>query len=306
MSDWEVVEPEWQEFKPSIFKKTTDFVRGTNTGVLQGLADMGANIAQAPFDAATYFFGAPHYDVPRGDVSMLAPKSEESSSGQNIGNFIAPFVAGGGVSSAVRGLPLLTRMLTGAGFGAGTANTGDRTLGGLLGGLFASDVPFTKGSAARELKQAKQLGIQKGNPNLPVPEEPIKDLQSLLDVQGLSARKPSLERLIEKAKTGNYQSMFDLQSDMQKIASQLKRSPFAHERGLSQELGGIRQNYLQNMRQGLESKGHKDIADLMKKGQTRYREYNKVGIPLKTALAATIGAEYIPSWIQKLYHSSSK
>lgn len=306
MSDWEVVEPEWEEYKPNIFKKTTDFIRGTDTGVLQGLADMGANIAQAPFDAYSYLTGNPAYKVPRGDVSMLAPKSEESAAGQRFGNFFSPFVAGGAVSSAVRGLPLATRMLTGTGFGAGTANTGDRTLGALLGGLFASDIPYTRGSASRELREAERLGQQRGNPRVPVPEGPIQDFESLLGVQGLSSRAPSFQRMIDAARQGQYGDLFRLQSDMNGVASQLRRSFFQHERGLGREVDDIRQAYLNNMREGLRRTGHGDIADLMRRGQTRYREFNRVGIPLRTAGIALAGNEYIPSWLQKFYHSSSR
>ena len=125
------------------------------------------------------------------------------------------------------------------------------------------------------LKNAKKLAIKTGaNPIIP---------EHLLDeaAKYFPENEPS-RLLIEEAKKGKYQKLFNVQSDLGKTGANHVLSPFGRDREHGFRAFDLRKRILNAMEESLEKGGHKEVADLMKRGQGNFRRFKKAGLALGT------------------------
>lgn len=135
-------------------------------------------------------------------------------------------------------------------------------------------IPYlTKRGATKTLNKAQALSEEREIGKLNVDPELIEDARQFL---------PNLLRNRQSLKTsheGDYNSLFKLQSNVGKIstARQGKFSKiFAPETHLKGQAGlESRNNLLNAIHENLQGMGHKDISDLLRKGQNEYRKYMK-------------------------------
>ncbi len=165
--------------------------------------------------------------------------------------------------------------------------------GGLIKGgpkalRFLGDLPLTKKMAAKSLNKAVNLVGERQIGSLNVPNELIEDTRQFLP------QTTPYRKLLENAMSKEYKPLFDLQSDVGHQSRDYIKSLFsAAERAHGREGAASRNRLIDAMRQGLHEQGHGDIADLMKHGQNRYRQYikyrdirNKVALSLLPTGAA--------------------
>jgi len=140
----------------SLGSKYKDYLQGLGVGGVQGLSDIGANIAQFPSDIAKYFTGKDWYQAPKPNFEEYIPKSGAGQFGSSVGGFISPFAlpVAGVESLAAKTLP---RILTGAGIGA--AESENRPLGAALGAAFGG-LPVAK-KQIEKLPPLTSKGISK-------------------------------------------------------------------------------------------------------------------------------------------------
>lgn len=151
-----------------------------------------------------------------------------------------------------------------------------------LGHAF-KDLPLTQKMASRSLREAKGLAENREIGSLDVPDELIQDLKQFLP------ETTPYKKLLERAMNKDYQSLFDLQSDVGKHSRDYIKSLFsAAERAHGREGAAARNRLLDAMREHLSSTGNLDIAELMKHGQNRYRQYMKLRPYRNAALAAPL------------------
>ena len=273
-------------YRENIQKSIQDVTKGAGIGLFQGLSDVGANVAQFPGDIYSYLSGKESYKAPRPDFRGYIPQSESGHTAESIGEFSAPFALPG-VGASASGAKLLPKLLAGAGLGA--ASSENRSLGALLGAAFgaaplAKELPITKKMAGRPLMEAQNLIKERGIDKLSVPSDIFKDAKEFLP------KTTPYKKLLEKAKTGDYDSLFTLQSDLRKIGSQLKRSISGAERIHGGEALKLRQKLQDSMKSHLRKEGHEDIAGLITKGQNKYRQHMKYR-PYAAGIATTIAAK---------------
>ena len=278
--------------KQSLLKNYMDYAKGTGLGIFQGLSDAGANTAQFPSDIYKYFTGKPLYHAPKPSFREFIPNSDSGEFGATIGEFAAPAVLPG-VGASTVGSKLLPRLLAGAGLGA--AQSEDRTLGALLGAIFGSaplakELPLTKGMAAKPLNYAEKLIQERGIKKLDIPKDIFKEAKDFLP-KNLPSKK-----LLEKAKNGDYKTLFTLQSDIGKSARQLTKSASGAERLHGFQANDLRQRLLDAMKGHLNKEGHEDISQLITKGQNKYRQHMKLRPIAKKALYATGIGTAIPGY----------
>ncbi len=108
-----------------------------------------------------------------------------------------------------------------------------------------------------------------------------------------------LRNLMDAARTGNYDPLFSLQSDLATYGRQARFSPFARERTHGRQAYALRERMLDHMRNSLAEGGHEDVAALMKRGQNQFRRYKAVAPYAKALLALQFGANPI----KKAYNS---
>ncbi len=132
---------------------------------------------------------------------------------------------------------------------------------------------LTKRGATKTLNKAQKLAAERGIGKLNVDPEIIEDARQFL---------PNLlqqRNQLNATHAGDYKSLFDLQSDVGKIsAARMGRikSLFAPESHLKGVAGlESRKNLLNALHENLNNLGHKDISDLLRKGQNEYRRYKK-------------------------------
>lgn len=159
-----------------------------------------------------------------------------------------------------------------------------------------SDLPLTQKMASRSLNEARALSeARNAHPGV-IPEEIMQDIPQFLP------NTTPYRKLIEQARTGEYNPLFDLQSDLGHQSRDYMKSLFsAAERRHGREAHGTRERLLDAMRGQLSEQGHHDIAELMKHGQNRYRQYKK----LMSVRNKFIGIGLGGTGIKKLYNIMS-
>lgn len=133
-----------------------------------------------------------------------------------------------------------------------------------------ADLPLTKQMASQALKKADALAVNRGVSGIQVDKDILKDIKQFLP------NTTPYKKLMDAAKKGNYQSLFTLQSDLGKSGRQLIKSASGAERIHGIEAHKARERLIGSMVEKLKESGHHDIAELMKHGQNRYRQYHKL------------------------------
>jgi hypothetical protein len=166
----------------------------------------------------------------------------------------------------------------------------------VLGGINAlrsmKMLPYlTKYGASKKLRAAHELATERNMGALNVNPELIEDTRQFLP-NDLYHRN-----LLEKAKSGDYQALFDLQSVVGKASrarSGKAASLFSPESAIKGRAGFKSQNALLNdMHEDIKGKGHFDISDLMREGRNDFRIYSKFK-PYRNALGVAAAAYMLP------------
>jgi len=175
----------------------------------------------------------------------------------------------------------------------------------LAGNALRNIIPhLTKYGATRTLNKATQLAEGRNIGNLNVDPELINDARQFLP-NTLPERN-----LLGASKTGDYNSLFNLQSNLGKISAQRMgkiKSLFSPEAHIKGKAGlASRNRLLDSIHENLQSQGHHDISDLLRQGQNEYRRYMKFK-PYKYALGGAAAAYAIPKnaltdLIKQLWH----
>lgn len=127
---------------------------------------------------------------------------------------------------------------------------------------------LTKYGATQALKNARQLAEKRNIGKININPQLIDDAR-----QFLSNTLPNRNAL-SAAHAGDYNSLFRLQSDLGQNASDYVRSLFsAAERQHGRAGLGTRNRLLNAIHDELQSQGHQDISELLRKGQNDYRKY---------------------------------
>jgi hypothetical protein len=164
---------------------------------------------------------------------------------------------------------------------------------------------LTKRGATNTLKQARQLASERNIGAFNVDPELIEDARQFIP------KTLPYRNALDAAHYGDYDSLFRLQSDVGKHASDYSRSLFsAAERAHGREGLAARKRLLDAIHENLQSQGHQDISDLLKQGQNEYRKY--MGFkPYRNALGVAAASLAIPknpmtNLLKKLWLQSSQ
>lgn len=223
-----------------------DFLGGTLLGGFQGLSDLGASIAHSPSELYNIFTGKQLYETPKPNFRKSYPESMLGHTAAETMETMAPFA------------------LPGLGFGGDIA----RGLSSIYKG--ARSLPLTSKMAARPLEEAKRLVTERGLGGFNVPEELLKDAMKYLPHGGKTL---AYKELLKGVRSGDYQKVYDLQSDLGQIARRHLKSASSAERGLSKPAGVVQEAILKSLQEGLENQGAQDIASIMAKGRKGYGQF---------------------------------
>ncbi len=214
-----------------------------------------------------------------------------------MGGIAAPIAAGG----SVLGLPAIAAASLGAGAAGGLTTPGD-TFHRLVGaGKSASAVSSIM--AGLKLPQVVKIlrskfdpkeiwsSIQKGHDEMDaeskglfenvkkegvsreIPANSNPKLQEMIEhAEDYLPEGKAMRQLVERAKTGDYQAVRDLQSDMGTLGTDYKLSRMASERYKGRNLLKYRRAINNLTINHLEDTGHKDLASDLKKAIDLYRE----------------------------------
>lgn len=308
MSDWELVDnnsTKSSQMAPSIssdwelipqasnqMQARESFLSKLPRNIATGLANRGHFLLNMPHDTAQnlqqqgqqfgqmvnnalptekYGFQRPQFNL---NIADQIPYQQEQNFAQMLGQKGEPTFADTVVQKGVQYAPEL-----------------------LMGVNALKDVMphLTKRGAVRTLNKAKQLAEGREIGTLNVNPELIKDARQYLP-NNLTDRD-----LVGASQTGDYNSLFDLQSKVGKISAKRIgkiRSIFSPESQIKGESGlEARNRLLKSIHENLQSLGHNDISDLLKQGQNEYRRYMKFK-PYRNAIigagATAVAKEVVP------------
>lgn len=249
---------------------------------LAGLLELAQNINHAPNEIAQYAADRLHL-IPQEWASHV-PKAPSIDS--EIENYLGhPEIAG---ESLARGIGRNANLALGA------------------NALLKSMPHLTKRGATKKLRKGQKLASERDIGTLNVDPELIRDAKQYLP-NNLSERN-----LIEGSNYGDYDSLFRLQSDLGKISAartgKLSKL-FSPETNLKGQAGlRARNSLLGAVHDELQSLGHHDISDLLRKGQNDYRRYMNFRIypRILGGAAAAYAAPKNPltDLLKKLWHAS--
>lgn len=109
-------------------------------------------------------------------------------------------------------------------------------------------------------KEVDQRGIGK----IPIKKELISQAENLLD------KTPESKDLIKRAKTGDYNALRDLQSDLREIGETALSNKLSTERKIGKEALSTRKQINNSVEGYLEESGHKDLSQLLKQAKQDY------------------------------------
>ena len=186
----------------------------------------------------------------------------------------------------------------GEALGAEGLEAGDTLLKGIPKGVaaapfanklfqLAGEIPLTKGVGGKKLNMVKR-----GIGGLDISKDILKDARQYLPKDTAS------KKLLKQAKTGDYKALFTLQSDLRKRGNSLKLSSSGADRLHGFDANKLRARLLNEMKEDLSRKGHKDLSELLHLGQKRYAQHMKYRPYVGLAAGLTLGQ----SPLKKLFH----
>lgn len=147
---------------------------------------------------------------------------------------------------------------------------------------------LTKRGATKKLRKARELGIERKMNPLNVKPELIEDMRQFLP------NTQAYRNLIDEAHAGDYQKLFNLQSDVGNESAARARDIFSSAQRSHGKAGFKSQNaLLEDMSRALQEEGHLDISDLMKTGRQDFRRYKEFK-PYRNILGGAALAALIP------------
>lgn len=147
---------------------------------------------------------------------------------------------------------------------------------------------LTRRGASKKLRNARELSRNRNIGPIDVNSDIIEDTAQFLP------KTSPYKNELENAHYGDYDALFNLQSDLGKHASDYSKSIFsAAERAHGRAGLATRNRLLDEIHAGLKAQGHNDISDLLKQGQNEYRRYMKFK-PYRNALGVAAGAYMMP------------
>ena len=161
----------------------------------------------------------------------------------------------------------------------------------LTGGkAFTGALPhLTQRGGSRTLRRANALAHERDIGTLHVDPDTINDA-----AQFLPADLRRHRNAINAAHNGGYHDLFRLQSEVGQVAGQQANSWFSPTERVRGRYGlEARGNLLNEIHQNLQSLGHHDISDLLRRGQNEYRRYARFR-PYRNALGLAVAVYAAP------------
>ncbi len=160
------------------------------------------------------------------------------------------------------------------------------------GGALLRQLPVTAGAGIRALEKVKKEVGRRGIGNLNIPEHIIEDIE----VNRFLRNTQPNRNLLERAREGHYNDLFNLQGDLGAVERGHINDPFnAANRQFGRDVGQNRQELIENMKHGLTREGAEDLAEGMTHGQNRYRQFMKFR-PYRNAALLGLAAGSIPGY----------
>lgn len=278
MSDWRVAteEPQtqqepmksdWHEVPFQDNKES--FLQKLPRNIISGLAQGGHELLNTPSDLAkviekqgnefgnlnNYIFEK--YGIPKpkynSSLADMIPRQDEHNFAEMLGQKGEPTFADKAIQNISQYLPEIL-------------------------GAYHFSPHLTRWGASRKLNRARELGQHRNMGPLNIDPNLIEDTRQFLP-NTLPYRNS-----INEANTGNYNSLFNLQSDVGKHSGDYARSLFsAAERSHGRAGLQSRDRLLDAIHNELQSNGNLDISDLLREGRNEYRKYMRFR-PYRNAL----------------------
>lgn len=229
------------------------------------------------------------------------------------GSSIIPGVAGAALGSGLSGAALThggagERLAGGLISGALPLAGKGLALGGKLGKNYlfgekpreAADIlrnAYKKqhGEAVKSLEDVSSEVSRRGISHVPVEKDIFKKIK-----EEVPDKTHAFSELVKRARSGDFQALRELQSDLRLKSEDLKGSSTFAERNLGKMVGELRDKINTSITKHLEKSGHEDLATKLRHGMEKYREVMKTYHGNKRISKLVGPEEEIPSNLHKL------
>lgn len=169
---------------------------------------------------------------------------------------------------------------------------------------------LTQRGASRRLRNARQLGIDQNMGNLDIDPHLIEDMRQYQPANTLPFRNQ-----MDAAHTGNYQALFDLQSEVGREAASRARTLFSPAQRSHGRAGlQARNDLIEDMHRDMQLKGHHNVSNEFRQGQEDYRRFARfrpyrnaiAGAAISAAVAAALPKNALTNLIKKLITHSNE
>ena len=169
---------------------------------------------------------------------------------------------------------------------------------------------LTQRGASRRLRNARQLGIDQNMGNLDIDPHLIEDMRQYQPANTLPFRNQ-----MDAAHTGNYQALFDLQSEVGREAAARARTLFSPAQRSHGRAGlQARNDLIEDMHRDMQLKGHHNVSNEFRLGQEDYRRFARfrpyrnaiAGAAISAAVAAALPKNALTNLIKKLVTHSNE
>jgi hypothetical protein len=286
--------------KPSMLSslagQQVNWIKGLTHGLGQAGGDIGASILNLPAQGIEKLTGSRPYNVPHPDLLNKHPQSFSESVGQKVGANLPKWALEAYLAHRVApmaGRNPFARIGLGGAQGAATGfaiNEGKREHGAKVGGGiglgegFLAEYPLSKAGAGLPYRRISQSVARNNIGGFYLTEPQRAEVLAALNTEGLTPTRQAVEHLMNATRTGEYQPMRDLESNLGEIAHELSQGSGA-ERGLGRRIRRLTTDIRQGISENFANQGYYREAEDVHRGPALYRRHHQVAPYAKKILA---------------------
>lgn len=309
------------------FKKYT----GAERTPLSAIQNLLAGVATGGQNIATFAGAPPSYPVSE-ETFRITPETRQPLL-QGIGQY-GPLLAatGGGLLAGSGALPAVGRIAASGLYGASQepeSRISGAVTGGALQGVGEVGAPIVRAVGKSIPLTAKSISnfIQKQHDTLENFSKGLfKNVETAAENRGVNNVQinsdlitqakdffpdtTAANKLIDKAKTGNYKDLRKLQSDLWKRGTKFKSSDLVQEQDKGEEALDLRDKINESIKSHFINQGHNDLANTLDNAMSNYRflkenYYNK-NLPIQLRKLVNPELREVPKNIIKVLSKDSK
>jgi hypothetical protein len=293
--------PEHSESEKGFLRNAVDYEKALGLGLAQGAGDTLASIGNWPSELIKHFTGKQLYQIPHPSLQQYYPQGNVGSVGSTVGETVGSLAAPGGIAFKALKIfnnPLAKALAGGVAGGLTGAATDeeDRLGSGIAGATLGAGLPLAaaSGKLAKNIitgftpRKAADILQKKYNASSQLLSKGFNEIgkeatssriskiplnKKIFDeISNAVGGSETFENLLNKAKSGEYKELRDLQSELWTRGNKALKSPLISEQNQGEKLHQLRDKINQTIASHFVYEGKPELAEKLYENMAGYKK----------------------------------